>query len=284
MMRSRILNIACLLTLFHFTEAQVSLRLLINYSNTDTIVAGDPVTLQLQVYNADAEYAVIYNDAVRENLAKLEKEYSEGVWTQEDYDAEKSYLENSIKPQVPVSIPGEFLRSGLRILFDHKPMANVDALRCSGMPEARDYSIGSDGRLRMMFGIGPDITGQWSAGHHTLQLTLDTLSTDSIPCFVIPADQDRSLKLVKLVTLGYFYLDCDDPNQSMTTVDEVLKSEPEYLDAVTLKGDVYQALQDTTQALIWYENALKLFHLQYPDSFEDPEYLLNRMRALRKEE
>ncbi|HLF63555.1 MAG TPA: hypothetical protein VI603_07375 [Saprospiraceae bacterium] len=271
-----------ILLLFNHTEAQVSLRLLVNYSYTDTISAGEPVLLELQLYNTEAEYATIHNTAVRRNLEILEQENSQGKWTQEEYDEEREILENSIKPVVPVTIPGHALLSGLYILLDEVPLGYNNYIRCTAYPEQDDYTLTDNVRLTMLFGIPPEKTAQWVIGSHTVRVIVDSLSTDTAHLVIAPVLNDTEPADIKFIRLGYFYLDCGDPTEALIIADRLLSTTPDFLDAVTLKADAYLVMEDNDQALEWYKKALGLFHLQNPNSYELPEYLLSQIAALQE--
>ncbi len=268
-----------LLTLPHL-EAQATLRLLVNYSDTDTIAPGDPVVLELQLFNADAEYANIHNSAVRENLVILEQEFSQGLWTQEAYDAEKEVLENSIKPIDPLSISGSSLLTGLHILLDDARVSYEDFIRCSGYPTEEEYILEDYGRMSMLFGFAPEKTSKWTAGTHTLVITVDTLRSNTTTLVIVAAGTEVESSKSKLIHLAYFYLDCGDPAEALSIADQLLKSTPEDLDVMTLKADAYLALENYPQALEWYQSTLRAFQIQQPDSYELPEYLLSQIAAL----
>jgi tetratricopeptide (TPR) repeat protein len=262
--------------------AQVSLRLLLNNSYGDTIAPGDPVILELQLYNANAEYALIHNAAVRQNLEILQEEFAQGKWTQEEYDTERAILENSIKSVDPVTASGHSLLTGLRILFDEVPLGFEQYVRCTGYPTEEEYVLAGEQRRVMLFGIVPDETAKWRIGTHQFVITVDTLRTNQTSLEIVPAVNDVEPAGAKPLRLGYFYLDCGDPNEALTVADQLLRTSPQSLDAMTLKADAYLILEDTAQALEWYERSLHQFLVQYPDSYEAPDYLLSQIAALKQ--
>jgi tetratricopeptide (TPR) repeat protein len=272
-----------LLTLLRM-EAQATLRLLVNYSDTDTIAPGDPFVLELQLFNADAEYANIHNSAVRENLAILEEEFTQGLWTQEEYDAEKEVLENSIKLIDPLSIAGSSLLTGLQILLDDARLSYEDFVRCSGYPTEEEYILEDYGRMSMLFGFAPEETSIWNVGTHTLVITVDTLRSNTTTLVIVAAGTEVESSKSKLIHLAYFHLDCGDPAEALIIADQLLTSTPQDLDAMTLKADAYLAVENFAQALEWYQSTLRAFQIQQPDSYELPEYLLSQITALMERE
>jgi Tfp pilus assembly protein PilF len=89
---------------------------------------------------------------------------------------------------------------------------------------------------------------------------------------------------MKLIRLGYYYIDCGDPAEALPLTDQLLKSTPDHIDAMTLKADAYLTMQDETAALEWYQNALRSFYHRYPNSYEAPEYLLSQIAVLQQRE
>lgn len=263
-------------------RAQVSLRLLANHANSDTLSPGDPVILELQLYNADAEYASMHNRAVNQNLNILAQEFSEGKWSQEEYDKEKSRLESSVQPIRPLSVSGTSLLSGLQIYRNGTPLDSSNFIRCNGYPDKTAYVLTESNRLIMQFGIDPDVTADWNPGTHELVIEVDSLRSNSTILVITRSTLDGGPTDHKLLRLAYFNLECGDPAKALSIANQLLERNPRSVDAITLKADAFLVMDDESEALQWYEQALYEYGLQFPDIYEPPEYLLNQIEAIRQ--
>ncbi len=84
-----------------------------------------------------------------------------------------------------------------------------------------------------------------------------------------------------MVKTGQYYLLDENPKKATEFANGALRAYPNSLDATVLHAECLLFLENYKAALVDFEKALNLFHQQFPDSYEAPEYLLDMLEYVR---
>jgi Tfp pilus assembly protein PilF len=79
-----------------------------------------------------------------------------------------------------------------------------------------------------------------------------------------------------------FFSTTSDWANALQSAQDALKEDPKLIRAQMIQGEAKEAQGDLAGARDAFSQALRLFHEQYPDSYERPQYLLDRIAALNK--
>lgn len=265
-------------------EAQLNLHLTVNFSQSDTIIAGDPVMLRVSVSNPTSEYASIHNNAVEENLEQLEEEYRAGKIDDETYQKERSRLDSArqLTSQVVLNTTG-FIED-LQIYRNNSLVEKRSIITCN--PTLSDHQeIILEGSTRAIFklAITPDYTAKWSPETYKFHAAFDSIHSNNVMLSVQSAMEAHESDSTRRVALANYHLDCGQPDQALLLANELMETYPG-LDVVILKADALVAVDRGREALDFYRQALEMFYAEFPDSYEAPEYLLDMISALEEQE
>jgi len=265
------------------SQGQLTYSLLANHTSSDTIQPGDPVLLQLTVFNSVAESAKYHNQIVTQNLTILESDYAKGAIDEEEYQSTKKLLDSAFLKVVSVAIPGALRTGKISFFLDSLEIRARDVLNCNSPDFETTDSVKAGDRLVLTFGIPQEVTTKWKLGQHHVIARIDTIDSQKVSLLVtrgtnVGRSEERQLEL------GYFYLECLQILKAETVADALLKTHPNSINVTILKAEILLAQDEEETATTWFEKALELFYEKYPDSYEPPEYLLDMIRELAPDE
>jgi len=280
-MKSVLCHIIILLTCnLAMSQGQLTYALLVNHTSSDTIQPGDPVLLQLTVFNSVAESAKYHNQIVTQNLTILESDYAKGAIDEEEYQSTKKLLDSAFLKVVSVAIPGALRTGKISFFLDSLKIRARDVLNCYSTDFETTDSVKAGDRLLLTFGIPQQVTTKWKLGQHHVIARIDTIDSQKASLLVtrgtnVGRSEERQLEL------GYFYLECLQILKAETVADALLKTHPNSINVTILKAEILLAQDEEETATSWFEKALDLFYEKYPDSYEPPEYLLDRISEIK---
>jgi hypothetical protein len=274
-----------------------SISLQINSQHELMVFAGTPLIFRVRLGNRFAQNAALRNEAAKHHTAEIQAAVSSGEINQERANQLLASIPQSAA--IPTLIVGDGTRSWessvqffLRTA-DGQQRPLPWSLSPASVPGAKSLTLDQRAVGQLEFLLPPDSAAALTPGTYEILAALDisnsspdrwhgrvvsepvTLTITAKPAQFTKAEEEQwDLEFVR------YFRKAKDTNQAMQWVQHVLSENPASLPGLVLLGELKEEQGDLKGALDAYQWALAQVDIQYPNSYEPPQYLTLKISVL----
>lgn len=274
----------------------------INAQGEAQVIQGTPLIFTVRAANPRAANTLATNQAHERSLALIEEKLSKGELSSQD--AQPLLELARVKREVRTVRLGTSDRGWEKYLhFEVQtagaPFAPVNwPLTLVKSPNVKSVLLDGSSNVQVQYALNPEAAAQVPAGEYVLQAVLEVAAGTSLPqelwrgrvasapvkLKIRPAPAQLSTADRASVGLerAEFFSTTHDWASALQSAQDALKEDPRLIRAQMIQGEAKEARGDLAGARDAFSQAVRLFSEQYPDSYERPQYLLDRIAALEK--
>ncbi len=284
-------GLACLLTCaiaFFLTsnlhaQSQFTLGLNVNDAKYDTVYLDEPILFTVTLSNQFAEYDARNNREAQIYLDDLKSKLSKGEIKQEYYDKEAARVRATMKEPKEITVGTKSQPWAGMVSFELTKLGGakeVMPLSAFPYPEAEAVAVlNKSSYHQAAYGFDNKL----AAGDYQIMVKLQGGQSNQVELTVqsqkIPGDVMNSEAM--LMHFADYYSLRGDNAKAMDYASKMITLFPNSSKGFVIRGDINERLQKWNEALADYETALRLFNEQFPDSYEQPEYLLEMIEHVK---
>jgi hypothetical protein len=278
------------------------ISLQINAQGEAQVIQGTPLIFTVRAANPRAANTQATNEAHERSLALIQEKVSKGKLSKQD--AEPMLELARVKREVRTVRLGtgdrgweQYLHFEVQILGS--PFVRVNwPLTLVKSPEVKSVLLDGSSNVQVQYALNPQAAAQVPAGEYVLLAVLEVAAGTSLPpelwrgrvasvpvkLNIRPAPAQPSAADQAGINLqrAEFFSTTSDWVNALQSAQAALKEDPRLIRAQMIQGEAKEARGDLAGARDAFSQALRLFYEQYPDSYERPQYLLDRIAALDK--
>ncbi len=275
-------------TLVFFLLSQTSaqnfnISLNANDVKEDTVYLDEPVLFTVSLSNQFAQYNLRHNREAQSYLDELKAQLSKGEIKQEYFDSETARVKATMQKAEEVKVGSQGQPWAKQVEFVIvKTGDDTSTMQMTPFqyPETKAAVVLNENSYETgAFGL----ENKLSAGEYNITAQVQGTASDVIRLTVlsqkIPTDVMNSEPM--LLHLGNYYSLQADNKKALEYASKAILLFPNSVRAFLLRGDIYLHQEKWDEALADYENSLRLFYEQYPDSYEAPEYTIEMIEHVK---
>jgi tetratricopeptide (TPR) repeat protein len=274
----------------------------INKQREAQVIQGTPLILTVRAANPRAANTLATNQAHERSLALIQEKLSKGELSSQD--AQPMLELARVKREVRTVRLGASDRGWEKYLhFEAQtagsPFAPVNwPLALVKFPDVKSVLLDGTTNAQVQYALDPQAAAQVPAGEYVLQAVLEVEAGTSLPQELwrgrvasgsvklrirpAPAQLSAADQASMKMQRAEFFSTTSDWANALQSAQDALKEDPRLIRAQMIQGEAKEARGDLAGARDALSQALRLFYEQYPDSYERPQYLLDRIAALDK--
>jgi tetratricopeptide (TPR) repeat protein len=165
-------------------------------------------------------------------------------------------------------------------------------------PDVKSVLLDGSSNVQVQYALNPQSADKVPAGDYVLQAVLEVAAGTSLPQELwrgrvasvpvklkitpAPAQLSAADRASMNLQRAEFFSTTSDWANALQSAQDALKEDPKLIRAQMIQGEAKEARGDLAGAKDAFSQAVRLFYEQYPDSYERPQYLLDRIAALDK--
>jgi len=261
---------------------KVTLRLSTPYGGEDSVFKGDPLNVYVSVHCHGPLEAENHNDSIELDIQELQEKFSREEIEQEDFDKKLEDLESKkIKIDYPSigSVQQPWYKSIKFYNQETNDLFNWEFVSTFTNPEEPVIQFETDSGAHTGFLLSPDKLENISQGTYRIVAKIEDVESNSIRISIShekedsPSEEKISRKVEYLLGAGVL-------NEALNDIQGILDQTPESVRGHMLMGDYHEANNDRDAALESYVQARELYNSQFPDAYEPPELILQKITEL----
>ena len=274
----------------------------INEPGEAQVIQGTPLIFTVRAANPRAANTLATNQAHERSAALIEEKLSKGELSSQD--AQPMLELARVKREVSTVRLGtgdrgweQYLHFEVQILGS--PFVRVNwPLTLVKSPDVKSVLLDGSSNVQIQYALNPEAVAQVPAGEYVLQAVLEVAAGTSLPQELwrgrvasvpvklkitpAPAQLSAADRASMNLQRAEFFSTTSDWANALQSAQDALKEDPKLIRAQMIQGEAKEARGDLAGARDAFSQALRLFYEQYPDSYERPQYLLDRIAALDK--
>jgi hypothetical protein len=272
----------------------------INDQGEAQVIQGTPLVFTVRAANPRAANTLATNQAHERSLALVQEKVTKGELSKQD--AEPMLELARVRREVRTVRLGTGDRGWEKFLhFEAQtagsPFAAVNwSLTVVKPPDAKSVLLDGNSNVQVQYALNPQAAAQVPAGEYVLMAVLEVAAEPALPRDLwrgrvtsVPvklkispsptelSDADRAR--ISMQRAEFFSTTGDWAN-ALQSAQDALKEDPKLIRAQMIQGEAREAQGDLEGARDAFSQALRLFDEQNPDSYERPQYLMDRLAAL----
>lgn len=261
---------------------KVTLRLSTPYGGEDSVFRGDPLNVYVSVHCHGPLEAENHNDSIELDIQELKEKLSRDEIEQEDYEKKLEELESKkIKIDYPTigSTQQPWYQSIRFYNQETNDPLNWEFVSMFTNHEKPVIQFQTDSSAHTGFMLSPDKLENISPGTYRIVAKIEDLESNSIRISIShekedsPSEEKIGRKVEYLLSAGIL-------NEALNEIQRILDQNPESVKAHMLMGDYHEANNDRDATLESYVQARELYKSQFPDAYEPPELILQKIMEL----
>ena len=274
----------------------------INEPGEAQVIQGTPLIFTVRAANPRAANTLATNQAHERSLALIQEKLSKGELSKQDSEPmlELARVKREIKTvQLGTSDRGweKFLH--FEVQTAGSPFAPVNwPLTPVKSPDVKSVLLDGSSNVQIQYALNPQSADKVPAGDYVLQAVLEVAAGTSLPQELwrgrvasvpvklkitpAPAQLSAADRASMNLQRAEFFSTTSDWANALQSAQDALKEDPKLIRAQMIQGEAKEARGDLAGAKDAFSQAVRLFYEQYPDSYERPQYLLDRIAALDK--
>jgi hypothetical protein len=272
----------------------------INAQGEAQVIQGTPLIFTVRAANPRAANTLATNQAHERSLALVQEKLSKGKLSKQD--AEPMLELARVKREVRTVRLGTGDRGWEKYLHFEVQIAGSPFVRVNWpltlvqSPEAKSALLDGSSNIQVQYALNPQAAAQVLAGEYVLQAVLEVEAGKSLPQELwrgrvasvpvklkitpAPAQPSAADRASMNMQRAEFFSTTSDWAGALQSAQDALKEDPRLIRAQMIQGEAKEAQGDLAGARDAFSQAVKLFYEQYPNSYERPQYLLDRIAAL----
>ncbi len=284
-----IVFLLCLIFAMAQAQKTITIKLKVNEEQEATVFKNEPVLFDIAISNKRAEVNERWNNAADRRLEEMKELLKHGQIKQEDYEKEKTLIENN-KRMIDVTTLGSETSSWTTtISWKMMNTANRNAvalpIKLMKRPDPGGKAVlDADGYYMASFGIDPDDLKSVDPGTYAIEASINNVLSNAVVLKVESGMMSETLanSEAMLLRLGIYYWHEEDAVKTIQYADRILAKNPTSLDGLSLKGDGQVLQKSYLPALETYNKAVKEYYKQNGAGSEPPEYLLSMIGMVKE--
>jgi hypothetical protein len=272
----------------------------INEQNDAQVVQGTPLIFTARIANPRAANTLATNQGHERSLALIEEKLSKGELSKQDAEPmlELARVEREVKT-VRLGTSGRGWEKFLHfeVQTSGSPFAPLDwGLTLVQPPEAKSVLLDGSSSAEVNYALNPRAAAQVPPGEYLLQAVLEVAADTTLPqelwrgrvasvpvklkispSSAQPSAADRANMNMQRAE---FFSTTRDWANALQSAQAALKDDPKLIRAQMIQGEAKEAQGDLAGARDAFSQALGLFDQQYPNSYEEPQYLIYKLATL----
>ena len=272
----------------------------INEQSEAQVFQGAPFVFTVRVANPRAANTLALNQAHEQSLAMLQEKVAKGELSAQD--AQPMLELAGVKREVKTVRLGAQDRGWEQSLHFEVQSAGAAfaplnwSLTMVRSPEAKSVLLDGNVNAEIQYALNPQAAAQVPAGEYVLQAVLEVEAGPSLPAELwrgriasepvklkispSPAELSAADRANLSMQRAEFFSTTSDWTHALQSSQEALQEDPKLIRGQMIQGEAKEAQGDLAGARDAFAQALRLFEEQYPDSYEQPQYLIRRLAAL----
>jgi len=263
-------------------------------------IQGTPLIFTVRAANPRAANTLATNEAHERSLALIQEKVSKGELSKQD--AEPMLELARMKREVKTVRLGTSDRGWEKFLhFEVQTPGSAFApvnwpLKVVKPPDVKSVLLDGVTHVQVQYALDPQAAAQVPAGEYVLQAVLEVAAEPALPQNLwrgritsvpvklkispSPAELSAADRANMSMQRAEFFSTTSDWANALQSAQDALKEDPKLIRAQMIQGEAKEAQGDLAGARDAFSQALRLFDEQYPNSYEQPEYLIHRLAAL----
>jgi tetratricopeptide (TPR) repeat protein len=272
----------------------------INAQSGVSVLQGTPLIFTVRLANPAAANTLALNQAHEQSLAMLQEKVAKGELSAQD--AQPMLELAGVKHEVKTVRLGSQERGWEQFLhFEVQSGVTTFAplnwpLTLVRSPEAKSVLLDGNANVEIQYALNSQAAAQVPAGEYTLLAVLEvaedkTLTPElwrgrivSLPVQLKITSSAEPLSAAdranQSMQQAEFFSATGDWAHALQSSQEALKEDPNLIRGQMIQGQAKEAQGDLAGAREAFLEALRLFDEQYPDSYEQPQYLMYKIASL----
>jgi tetratricopeptide (TPR) repeat protein len=236
---------------------------------------GDPLVFRVLLMNTENLEGYQRNRAIDEDIQELDAKLEANEITQEEYDQEKTTLEERKTQLDYMEFGSEKQHWSEQIRF------TPDWLKprlLSYEPEENTITVSPNLTAYALFGYTPEEIRKLPTGDHTIKAKLGEIESNEVAVSIPgekkePEEEEYASKARYLLMVGA-------ASEGLQLINRLLESQPTHIDGLILKGDYYAETGDRDEAMAAYQLALEAYNATGPNEDDPPRVIIHKMNRL----
>ncbi len=254
----------------------------IDHQDSLQLYSDEPATLTVSVSNPALAFANNWNKEARSYLEELKQQLKDGDISEEAYEKEQKLVTDGMMKSSESKIGSFSSPWASKVLFkvnnlSGKEVAIISLQLSNGSRPDAVAVLDEGSHHSAVYNLPSNTLTALSSGTYRIVASIEDIESAPVQLqYQSNAIPDRVRNATPMqLKLGRYYLQEEDPIKAKEFAQRILKREPNSLDALVLRADSQLLSKNYKVALADYQKALDLFYIEFPDSYEAPEYLLD---------
>jgi tetratricopeptide (TPR) repeat protein len=272
----------------------------INEHGETQVIQGTPLIFTVRAANPRAANTLATNQAHERSLALIQEKVSKGELSKQDAGPMLELAR--VQREVKAVRLGNGDRGWEKFLHFEVQTAGSPfvpmnwPLTVVKPPDAKGVLLDGTTNAQVQYALNPQAAAQVPAGEYVLLAVLEVAAEPALPPDLwrgrvvsvpvklkispSPTELSAADRARSSMQRAEFFSTTSDWASALQSAQDALKEDPKLIRAQMIQGEAWEAQGDLAAARDAFSQALRLFDEQYPDSYERPQYLIDRLAAL----